>query len=169
MTKSYSLLVLISFMLLSSCGKDETFKYYSFDIYPIKDINNSGTWIETDFLSNEKLSFQINSLRILEEYHDFEALDIPICRFYSDKDLIINSDTVRAGENLLKKINDDMISFKQHIGEYGKEYSWYYLIIKSTAHSKLNISNGYYQFNFEGKTVNGYEINDSLIVKYNNR
>jgi hypothetical protein len=166
--RSRILFALIIFAIFSSCKKEETFKYYSFDIFAIVDINNSGTWIETDFLTNEKLSFQLNSLRILEEYHDFEALNMTVCSFYSDKDFIVNSDTIRAGENLLKKLDSDMFSFNQHIGEYGKEYSWYYLLIKSTENRKINMPNAYYQFNFEGKSKNGYEIKDSLIVKYSN-
>jgi hypothetical protein len=167
--KSIFILISIFLAILLSCKKKETFKYYSFDFYPVIEIRNSGTWIETDFLSDEKLSFQINSLRILEEYHDFEALNMNDCRFYSDKDFIINSDTIKAGENLLKRIDSEMISFKQHIGEYGKEYSWYYLIIKSTEYNKLNISSDYYQFNLEGTTEHGYIFKDSLMIKYNNR
>jgi len=167
--KNIFLLVFILFSLLFSCKEKETFKYYSFDFYPVKEVNNTGTWIETDFLLDEKLSFQINSLRILEEYHDFEALNINDCRFYSNKDFIINSDTIRAGENLLKSIDGEMISFKQHIGEHGKEYSWYYLIIKSSENIKLNILSDYYQFNIEGTTEQGYTFKDSLMIKYNNR
>ena len=158
--------VLVMFVTISSC-KEETFKYYSFDIYPVKEIN-SGIWIEIDFLANEKLSFQIFSRRILDGYSDFEVLNMTTCNFNSNKDFIINSDTIKAGENLLKKLDNNMISFKQHIGEYGNKYNWYYLIIKSTENSKLNLPSDYYQFNFEGKTENGYEIKDSLIVKYNN-
>jgi hypothetical protein len=121
MMKYYSLLILLVFVMVSSCNK-ETFKYYSFDIYPVKEVNNSGTWIETDFLSDEILSFQLNSLRILEEFHDFEAINISSCNFYADKNLIINTDTIWAGENLLKRLDSDLLFFAQHIGEFGTEY-----------------------------------------------
>ncbi len=152
--------------LMISCKK-ETFKYYSFNFYPVEEINNSGSWVETDFLSSGFLSFRLNSLRILEEFHDFEEINISTCNFYSDKDFIVNSDTIKSGENLLSKLDQEMIFFERHIGGQGAEYSWYYLIIKSTDSKKINILSDYYQFNIKGYTENGYEINDSLLVKYN--
>ncbi len=162
--KRFALVIMIFGVFFLSCKNEKTFKYYMFDFYPIKEINNSGTWIKTDFLSNEKISFQINSFRILEEYHDFEPLDISICNLYSNKDFIVNSDTIKAGENILNRINGEMISFKQQ----DNALICYYLVIQSTSNNRLNIKSDYYQFNFEGKTNMGFEIKDSLIVKYIN-
>ena len=158
--------IVLTFMMLS-CKEKETFKYYSFDFYPIEEVNNSETWIETDFLSGEKLAFQLNSLRILEEYHDFEPIEISTCNLFMDKSFIVNNDTIKAGENLLNELDNEMISFSQHIGEYGKEYNWYYLTIKSTDSKKINLPSNYYQFCIRGRTVGGYEFNDSILVKYN--
>lgn len=152
-----------------SCKENETFKYYSYDFYPIEEVNNSGFWKETDFFSGDTLAFQLNSLRILEEYHDFEPINISTCNLIIDKTFIINNDTISTGENLLNELDSEMISFSQHIGEYGKEYNWYYLTIKSTDSKKINLPSDYYQFNIRGKTIGEYEFNDSILVKYNNR
>jgi hypothetical protein len=83
---------------------------------------------------------------------------------YSNKNFIVNSDTIKAGENILNRINGEMISFEQQ----DNALICYYLVIQSTSNNRLNIKSDYYQFNFEGKTNMGFEIKDSLIVKYIN-
>ena len=159
-------LSILVFMLVA-CTETETFQYYSFDFYPVEDMNNSGTWIETDFLSGDTLAFQLNSLRILEEYHDFEPIDISTCNLIMDKAFITNCDTINPGDNLLTELDNAMISFSQHIGEYGKEYSWYYLIISSTELKQIKLPDDFYQFNINGETTGGYTFNDSIFVRYN--
>lgn len=155
-------------LIIASCEEKETFKYYSFDFHPVVEVNNSDTWIETDFISGETLAFQLNSYRILEEFHDFEAIKFSTLELVMDKDFIINSDTIKSGENLLLNLDNDLISFSQR---YKKdvEYNWYYLIIKRTDTKRINLASGYYQFNINGYTEHNYEISDSILIKYNNR
>ncbi len=160
--------IFLTFIIVS-CKEKETFKYYKFNFLSIKETNNSETWIETDFLSDGLLAFQLISLRILEEYSDYEPIETTTCNLYIDKNFVVNNDTIKAGENLLNKLDNEMISFSRHIGKYGKKYDWYYLTIKSTNSKQINLQNDYYQFYIEGRTSKGYEFNDSILVKYNNR
>jgi hypothetical protein len=162
--KRFPFFILLFCALFSSCKEEETFKYYSFDIYPVEEIGQTGTFIKTDFLSNEKILFQINSYRVLDEYYDNEPLIFSSCKLYSNKDFIVNSDTIKPGENILSRINSDMISFQQQ----EKAMIYYTLLITSIPQYQINIASDYYQFNFEGITEKGFEFKDSLIVKYTN-
>lgn len=159
-------LVFIS-LFFSACEETGTFKYYNFDFYPIKEYKNSGIWSETRFISGDTIAFQLNSFKIMKEFHDFEPIKISTCKLFTNKNFIVNEDTIKPGTNLLNRLNSDMISFSLDNGN--SRYDWYYLIIKSTKSAKLNLSNGYYQFHFIGETKNGFEINDSLLVKCNNK
>lgn len=162
--KRFPILIILLCTLFASCKKDDTFKYYSFDIFPVNEINQFGTYIRTDFLSDEKLIFQISSLTVSADYYDFEPIIFSSCKLYCNKDFMVNSDTIEPGENILTRINSNMISFKQQ----DKAKMYYNLLIRSIVSNQINIPTDYYQFNFEGVTENGFEFKDSLIVKYTN-
>ncbi|MDX9892454.1 MAG: hypothetical protein RBS29_08170 [Bacteroidales bacterium] len=162
--KRFPILLILLGTLFATCKKDDTFKYYSFDIFPVEEIGHTGTFIKTDFLSNEKLIFQISSLTVSGDYYDFEPIIFSSCKLYCNKDFMVNSDTIKPGENILTGINCNMISFKQQ----DKTKMYYNLLIRSFVNNQITIPTDYYQFNFEGVTKNGFEFKDSLIVKYRN-
>lgn len=170
MKKELILIFFVFLSLLCACTKKK-FKSYESNFYPIS-LNKFNSWDETRYIKSDTISFRLFSYRDLTDYHEFEMLDLSGIELYSDKNIYVNDDTIKKGENIFYKLfsyDPAMITLTQQMRNKKESQLYYHLLFHKTNIANLKLKNDYYTFYIKSHTVTGFEINDSTIVEYFNR
>lgn len=160
--------IAIAFILVGCT--DDTIDAYHYDFYSI--FKDKYYWLESSFISGDTVAFRLDSYKQLKCYNEYEQVVDNSISLICDKDILIGNDTILKNENLFKEIpliDKEMVSFERQIYLNNQPDNFYHLIIHSTKSNKLILDDGYYKFKISAKTVNGYNINDSVLIKYYNR
>lgn len=161
------LLFLIIVFINFRCQKDTSDEYK----FKFTSIIIGSSYIESQFIKGDSISFLLESY-IQSKYDEFEPVDLSTLNFSCDKIIIFNNDTIFSRENIYNKLNQiDKNAFYFERQNYfnGQPDIFYYLIIRNTSNCKFKLTDGFYKFYISAKTINNNFINDSIIIKYNNR
>lgn len=158
--KNIIIILLLCGFGFNSCDKcRDKPKHFKAELYPT--IRKTFyDWDIVNEVSSDTIYFGIGT-----EYYACDAIlreelrSEPV-EFYTDREIIVGNDTIKAKANLLdENIISDYISFYKETDAFFN--SPQYLIKMNNMNLKLH---DYYTFYFKGFTVNGAEINDSTIV-----
>lgn len=154
------MIVILSVIVCSSCDKceDET-KQFTAEFYPaIKRSTNN--WDKTSHVSGGTIYFGISSRYYICEAVGFEEMNPNPIVFYTDREIVIGTDTISPNSNLMYDERTlDLIFFYKDSGLFSNGPQYLIQLNNDT----LNLHD-YYTFYFSGFTESGYKINDSTIV-----
>lgn len=153
-------LLLIFILGLISCDKcqDKTKHFYA-ELFPTVR-KTYYDWEKVEYLTGDTIYFGVGTEYFVCNAKGEEELKSTPIEFYSDRYIVINSDTIPSKTNLFL---DGRIM--NHIFFYKKTDAFFnspqYLI---RIDNKVLRLKDYYTFYFKGFTKSGVEINDSTIV-----
>lgn len=154
------LFLLVCIAGLASCERcEDKTKRFKPDLFPTvrKTFHD---WERVEYLTGDTIYFGVGTGYSICDAFGQEELNSEPVEFYTDRYIVIDSDTIPARTNL---ISDSRMA--NHIFFYKETDAFYnspqYLIRLDNKELKLK---DYYTFYFKGYTKSGAEINDSTIA-----
>ncbi len=162
------ILFVLLILIVSFAGcEDEEFENYHSEFYAAR-LAHYGRWEKDNYFTGDEIAFQIFSSReFTGNVSKVEPLIASSIVLTIDRDIFLNQDTLKAQENIYKKVvdhNPQMVSLQSY--EEGQFTRYSILKFNPANTSRLILNEGYYTFYIHAKTINNHILQDSAVVYY---